>query len=422
MLSRFNIDLQRDLLVPDFACYQMDLNGPVKAAIAAGEVDEQNWLLPSWSKFGANPLRSKGFFTRVLQSLFLGQGGHDDLNVDEILENYAPAGPKVAMMFFSANNMSLQKIGEIAQQTLPAFEIVVLCGASTHNGRQIKNRNAEPIVKEIISLGRPVLIIANQMAQRSFSIPEMTELYLCYDRGEHGATVQKMSRVLTPNNLNKVGNIFSLSFDPNRDDRFDAMIVESALNQKRATQSRSIVDSMRDVLRSVDIFRCTPDGKVKLDTDNYLAGLLARQSVSRVLGKIVNLSKLSQSALVTLASGNKDYTRNAKQSAALHGKTKAPKPKVGGKQGKQQADLQAMARQVIAALLENLELVFYGTDSRILADALDKIAADTELQQDIVAEFGIDFAMLKYLFNQGVIKQEYVEIMLDTLETPVDSI
>jgi hypothetical protein len=73
MLKQFNIDTQRDLLAPDFACYQMDLMGPVNAAIAAGEVDEDFSNLPSWAKFAANPIKSKGFFTRTLQAMFLGQ-------------------------------------------------------------------------------------------------------------------------------------------------------------------------------------------------------------------------------------------------------------------------------------------------------------------------------------------------------------
>ena len=40
-----------------------------------------------------------------------------------------------------------------------------------------------------------------------------------------------MSRALTSNSPDKVARIFSLSFDPNRDDKLDTMVFQAALNQ-----------------------------------------------------------------------------------------------------------------------------------------------------------------------------------------------
>ena len=301
MLKQFKISTDRDLLVPDFACYQMNLMGPVNAAIAAGEVDEDFETLPSWAKFAANPIKSKGFFTRTLEAMFLGQGGHDELNVDLQTEDYK--SQRVSMMFMPANtrNDVLELIGNIAQETLPGYEVIVLCGAVKHNGRKITNRSAERAVKEIVEQGKPTLILAAQMAQRSFSIPEITELYLAYDRGENGATIQKMSRTLTPGDMDKVGRIFSLSFDPNRDDKFDAMVVETALNHKKRNAAKSLQEAMRDVLRTIDIFKCTQDGSIKVEVDEYLALALERKGISRVLGKIVNINLLTADAPTLLS-------------------------------------------------------------------------------------------------------------------------
>src|SRR6056300_696157 len=142
MLKQFKINTDRDLLVRDFACYQMNLMGPVNAAIEAGEVDEDFETLPSWAKFAANPIKSKGFFTRTLEAMFLGQGGLDELNVDLQTEDYK--SQRVSMMFLPANtrNDVLELIGNIAQETLRGFEVVVLCGTVKHNGRKITNRLA----------------------------------------------------------------------------------------------------------------------------------------------------------------------------------------------------------------------------------------------------------------------------------------
>ena len=127
MLKKFKLNSDRDVLAPDFACYQMDLMGPVNAAIEADEIsDEQFKLLPSWAKFAANPLKSKGFFTRTLQGLFLGQGGHDELNVDVQAEIYSRDHARVAMMFMPANtrNDVLEIIGNIDVRVIYAKRFI----------------------------------------------------------------------------------------------------------------------------------------------------------------------------------------------------------------------------------------------------------------------------------------------------------
>jgi len=413
-LRHFDIDTQRDLLIPDFRCYQMDLKGPVYDAIAAGEVDEQFKLLPSWSKFSAHPVKSKGFFTRVLEALFKGQGGHDELNVDLQLQNLQP-DRRVAMMFFSAHNPQLQAIGTIAVQTLKGFEIIVLCGSTLYNGRKITNRRAEQVVKEVVSGGKSVLIIASSMAQRSFSIPEITELYLAYDRGENGATIQKMSRTLTPNGLGKIGNIFSLSFDPNRDDKFDAMIVETALNHKQRSAGKSLQEAMRDVLRTIDIFRCTTDGAIKIDVDTFIAASMARKGISRVLGKIVDMSMLSHSAILALANGKDDYFRNADQEVTMHGLTReAGHTESSGEKRDLSIEKEiAEARKVITSIIENLDIIILGTNTRILVDAMAAVENDPKMSQCVEEEFGVSVQTISYLFKQQIIKQEWIELMYD---------
>jgi len=414
MLSHFQIDTNRDLLVPDFACYQMDLSGPVNAAIEAGEVDEDFSTLPSWAKFAANPIKAKGFFTRTLEALFLGQGGHDELNVDLQTEEYK--AQRVCMMFMPANtrNDTLNLIGNIARETLAGFEVVVISGSEKHNGRRITNRYAEQAVKEIVESGKSTLIIAAQMAQRSFSIPQITELYLAYDRGENGATIQKMSRTLTPGDENKIGSIFSLSFDPNRDDKFDAMVVETALNYKKRNNAKSLQEAMRDVLKTIDIFRCTDEGAVKVEVDQYLALAMERKGISRVLGKIVNLNLLSSDDIAALANGNSDYFRNQKQDITESGKTRDKTSKKAGEKRDLAKEKEiAKAREVITSILENLDIIILGTDNTVLADAMITVEEDQEMKECVQEEFGVPTEVISYLFQKGIVKQEWVELLYD---------
>lgn len=419
MLRKFKVSSSRDLLAPDFECYQMDLSGPVNDAIEAGEIsDEEFKFLPSWTKFGANPLKAKGFFTRMLEAVFLGQGGHDELNVDYQVEEIP--NQRVAMMFISTkNNVSLNTTAKIAQQTLPGFEVIALNGSAYYNGTKISNKNAEGAVKDIVAKGRPVLILSRDMASRSFSIPEITELYLAYDRGSEGTTIQKMSRTLTPGDKNKIGRIFSLSFDPNRDDKFDAMIVETALNYKKRHDSKSLQESMREVLKTIDIFRCSPDGAVKINIDTYLDAALERKGISRVLGKKADITLLSPEDISALANGNSDYFRNQKQDKTQTGDTKDSEGNSGSDSDsdsdpnfKPETEL-AKAREVIVTILENIDIIILGTNNTILVEAMSTIKEDEEMSNCIQEEFGVTPETIGYLFEKGIIKQDWVELLHD---------
>lgn len=422
MLSNFKIDTTRDLLAPDFKCYQMDLSGPVNAAIQAGEVDAEFKQLPSWAKFAANPIKAKGFFSRTLQAIFLGQGGHDELNSDVQTETYAREGVRVAMMFLPDNtgtmNGAIDMARDIASESLSGFHVMALAGSQDHNGRKMKNANVERAVKEQVEIckkeGKSLLILASKMAQRSFSIPEITELYLAYDNGQLGSTLQKMSRTLTPGGLDKVGNVFSLSFDPNRDDKFDAMVIETAINYKRRNSTPNILDALRSVLATVDIYKCTEDGAVQVDIDTYLEDAMERKGISRVLGKIVDFTEIPPATISALAQGDGDYFRQAQQDKAEKGRTRdkvAKAPNTKAKTDRQFEKELAKAREMITTILENLNIIIIGSRASDLTNAFEQIEGSNSLQQFIIDEFGVGYEVIQYLFDQGIIKQDWVDLM-----------
>ena len=418
-MKNFAINTKRDLLIPDFSCYQMNISGPVNAAIKAGEVSDDFKELPSWRKFSANPMKSKGFFVRVLESVFKGTGGHDELNVDSMIHS---SGPRVAMIFINAHNIQMEMIDQIANQSLDAYRVVTLSGGVKYKGKKVTQNNCQQIAREVVEQAtkdnKSVLIISNIMGQRSFSVPEITELYLAYDGGEMGATLQKMSRTLTPGDIDKTGRIFSLSFDPNRDDKFDAMIIETAINIKKRKNIRSLAEALRTVLSTIDIFACTKDGVISMDKDTYLASALARNSVSRVIGKTINMPT-DPEILSAIAKGNSDYLRGEKQEQTASGKTRDKK--TTRKQGSNNTDksdaasktLVENARKVVVAILENLDVIIEGTDCNILTDAMDIIRTDVSYQECVEEEFGVGYEVIAYLFDNNIIKQEHAELMFD---------
>lgn len=415
MLKYFNVDPARHQLVVDVAFYQMNLASVVEIARTA-EPDafiQDGIFLPSWSKFAANPVKAKGFFTNMLQAVFEGKGGDDGLNVDYQTGRRAKEGIKVAMMFLpgSTTNANLQEIKPIAEQALRGFRIVLVSGAE-----DMTNATAERDVREAIEIAEKnsqhVLILSAGMAQRSFSIPQITELYLAYDTGDNGATIQKMSRALTPHKVGKIGRVVSLSFDPNRDDKFDAVMIETAQNYKRNNKIPDLKQALRDVLRTVDIFRCQQDGAVKIEIDEYLEQALARKSIDRVIGKVAPINELSREEITALASGNVDVFRAAKQTAATRGKIRlnvAKKSKGKDRTEANEKEL-ARAREMIVTISQNIDIIrYYGGSTIEEAFAImDKEGAD--IQNDVTKNFGVDYNLIKELVLTNFINRDLLDL------------
>ena len=417
-LQHFAIDASRHNLVVDIQFYQMDL---INAIEFARQSDPDAFVnngvyLPSWTKFAAYPVKAKGFWTRVLEAVFLGQHGWDELNVDLQTGRKSKEGQRVAMMFLpgSMKNENLEEAVSLAKQALPGYCVVAIYGD------EMTNRSAESQVKEEIEkaskAGQDVLLLSAGMAQRSFSVGAITELYLAYDTGDSGATTQKISRALTPDQQGKIGRIVSLSFDPNRDDKFDALLIETAFNYKRTHNIKSAKDAMRDVIRTVDIFRCTPDGSIKLEVDEYLEQAMERRSVERVGGKTADIFKLDHDQMMALSQGNADAFKAATVAAAEKGKTSLGskgKSSNGAPTDISDAQLIAKVREVITTIIENMDIVVYGTGTTNLSEAFATIAKDPEKQQAIEQEFGIEFDLIRDLFDLGVINTDFVELQVD---------
>lgn len=415
MLKHFKVDVSRHQLVVDVEFYQMNLASVVEIARTA-EPDafvEDGVFLPSWTKFAANPVRAKGFFTNMLQAVFEGKGNDNSLNVDDQTGRKAKEGMKVAMMFLpgSTTNANLQEIKPIAEQALGGFRVVLVSGAE-----DISNATAEKSVKEEIEkaekTGQHVLILSAGMAQRSFSIPQITELYLAYDTGDNGATIQKMSRTLTPHRVGKVGRVVSLSFDPNRDDKFDAMMIETAQNYKKNHGIKDLKQALRDVLRTVDIFKCQQDGAVKIEIDEYLELALARKSIDRVIGKIAPVNELSAEEVAALASGNVDVFRAARKEAAARGKTRlnVVKKKSGANRTDASEKELKLAREMIVTISQNIDIIkFYGGST--IEEAFALMDADGQsIQDDVTEQFGVPYTMVKELVLTNFINRDLLDL------------
>jgi hypothetical protein len=415
-LKSFEKDKGRDLVYPSVQGYQMDLIHSVGLAIERGLVSEGEFTkLPSWQKFVQNPIKAKGWYVTLLEALFKGKHNLDDLNVD--FQTNSIGGRRVAMMFLPDNSKkeNITKVVNITSEVLSDYIVIELSGNVT------TQKNAEKLVKETMELNptKSILIISAKMAQRSFSIPLITELYLCYDRGQNGATIQKMSRALTPNGMDKVGKILSLSFDSNRDDKFDTLIVQTALNLLESGASGSDINTeIRRVLNSIDIFSCTDGGAMKMNIDDFVESSLQRKTISRVMGMKTDINEIPTDIIDALVSGNTDYIKNVIREAARTGKTFekiSTKSKNKDKASSDVSELKKLekVRQVLTTIYENSDILMR-TGKYLGANNIResfKVFEFKGWQSMIGEEFGLDYDVIKYLFESGRINENWVNIL-----------
>jgi len=414
MLKFFQKDISRDILCASVKGFQLNLIPVVdKAKKLYPNTDE----LPSWAKFVENPVKGRGFYTTLLEGMFKGKHNLSGVDVELLVQSTKSnlSERRIAMMFFPDNTKvnNLIKIGNITESVLNGWSIIVLNGKTVVEG----GGDCERVVNELIkSTTNNILIISAKMAQRSFSEELISELYLAYDKGQDGATIQKMSRALTSNSPDKIARIFSLSFDPNRDDKLDTIVFQAAFNQVEKKDKTDIREELKRVYRSIDIFSCTDDGNaIKLEIDDYVNKSLEKKGISRVMGKKSDLTLLNKVQVKALLDGNVDYLRNQMKERAEIGKTKDIEPKtfVNSKVEKPSNNDVEKVREVIISIIEHSDVIMIAAKNKgakNITEAL-QIFEENNWISIIEEEFGVKYDVIKYLYTTGVIKSEWINLL-----------
>jgi hypothetical protein len=414
MLKFFQKDINRDMVCALVEGYQLNMIPVVdKAKKLYPNTDE----LPSWAKFVENPVKGRGFYTTLLEGMFNGKHNLSGVDVELLVQSTKSnlSKRRIAMIFFPDNTKvdNLIKIGNITESVLNGWSIIVLNGKTVFGG----GGDCERVVNELIkSTTNNILIISAKMAQRSFSEELISELYLAYDKGQDGATIQKMSRALTSNSPDKIARIFSLSFDPNRDDKLDTIVFQAAFNQVEKKDKTDIREELKRVYRSIDIFSCTDDGNaIKLEIDDYVNQSLEKKGISRVMGKKSDLTLLNKVQVKALLDGNINYLRNEMKERAETGKTKdiEPKTSVNNKVEKPSNNDIEKVREVIISIIEHSDVIMIASKNKggkNITEAL-QIFEENNWTSIIEEEFGVKYDVIKYLYTTGIIKSEWINLL-----------
>lgn len=375
---------------------------------------------PSWTKIWDKPLANSAFVGKLLQSLT----GADTLRTELNLSNLANEPVDCFMLLVSADNKPMAQIRDIAQRAVPDWHVKIL------NGEHTTNRDAESETRREINEARRdgkkgVIIVANQMGSRSYSIPEIQATVIAYDRGSVDATAQKVSRCLTPGKTysgqtKTHGCIVDLSFDPNRAENIERLILDEAVQVQRS-EGTDFTTAAKFVLSSVDLFKLNEYGcveevneedlfKILGDNDN----LLRVADISVDVGAAVESGVFDILASVNASGKNTDKKKTVVGADVVNAVKKGENPKTKRElTDKEVRDMQKVINDAIRALnmsATSVRDLANGGDS--YRECLELIEADPELDDEFASLFGISAGSAIQLVEHRVLNEAILDVVV----------
>jgi hypothetical protein len=268
------------------------------------------------------------------------------------------------------------------------------------------------------------VIIANQMGSRSYSIPEIQATVIAYDRGSVDATMQKVSRCLTPgetyNGQTKThGHIVDLSFDPNRSENIERLILEEAIQIQRSDDT-DFTTAVRYVLTSVDLFKMNEFGyaeevseddmfKILGDNDNLLKVADISVDVDAALQSglfdiLANVNATGKSSAVKKDIVGADAVNSVTKGATANGRTLSDKEK---------KDVEKTINDAIRSLnmsATSVRDLANGGDS--YRECLELIKDDVDLDNEFVGLFGISAENAIRLIEHRILNEAILDVVV----------
>ena len=288
-LSKFRADFPDTLVSPQESalatvkCYEFDWSEYAQKLTEISRPEDN----PSWLKAVTDVDKAEGIWRGFFESLIGKTSGKlRGTNATDFALNHITGDVVTGVMqFLPANSTNVEaiKVAKLAQALLPDWVVITLNGEA-----EATNAGSEDLVKDHVIHAqnegkRGVWVISQGMGSRSFSVPEINTVLLTYDRGDLGATVQKMSRCLTSGAAEKVGHIVSLSIDGNREDKVTGFALETAMKHAKLEEI-SLEDALRKVRRTIPVFDLDDNGDcVELREDAYLNRAMSITAASRLV-------------------------------------------------------------------------------------------------------------------------------------------
>jgi hypothetical protein len=428
-LKFFEVDMELIKQTVDVVYLQADLSRVADEERTKNPAffEEEGKYLPGWTKWSKNPTKASHFADSTLRSVYgkATKKGNLFRELNIVLQQQSlhlmPKSNDITVdMWWLPGNTRKDNLKIIEQQfndALPGHRILVLSGMNGHT-----NRNAEREVNEFIASARAdkknVVLLSTTIAARSFSIKEIGRIFLAMDGGSLAAIKQKCARAYTSlmsDLYAKTALVISLSFDPQRDDKFDPILIEAVENaQKRHPEVKDIYELWEEVLRTNPCYLMSECGAKLLLPDEYLKLAQDRHSLHRVLGNLFVVGDLDVEVQEALLAGNAASFLKATTKAAERGKTTDVKKArlLSPKQRSESLSRESKVKEVVTMISENLDiLINYAGKDKTFEEvfAYMDLPAHKEAREAVKEEFGVDYAIIKWL----VLEKKMKRILLD---------
>ena len=450
----FTVDPRRCLAVVDGKFFQLDMMYAVEEAKRQYPKETTMGLLPSWAKFAAEPMKASGFFTIFIQAFFNGMHNRPELEYKRqrdfsngVRVNEERSSDDVYMMFLPSNiksrkqskqgNSKMDDVVDILKDALIGGAAVHVTGTNNEDAlkekswlivtvtgeNKMKGKNAQDETLKAIELakssGMKVLIVASCQAQRSYSIPSLCNVLLCYDGGQSGATNQKGSRAFTPDGTyDKVGRIISCSFNPERDDKFDAFVIQAASNIQKRLNIKDMATAIKMVLDTLSFSRFGPNGSISMSKSAYLQQIMQDNRYGRVLSsKLCDIRSMMQDAEVKNGLFESNFGKPAfSVEKAETGKTFAANKKKKAKKKSERKmsidEQEEILKEKIECIVENRKVIIYGAKSKNITEAIEVYDNDKMLGAAFLNKFGMTHDILKKILDRKYISTGHIDVMV----------
>jgi hypothetical protein len=378
---------------------------------------------PSWTKIWGKPNGNKSFINK----LFLSLAGEEPLRQEINLSNLTGESIDCFMLLVSANNKEMNQIKEIAERALPDYHVKILNGDYTSN-KQAQYETTKEINEARIAGKSGVIIVSNQMGSRSYSISEIQATVIAYDRGSVDATVQKVSRCLTPGKTYRgeqkdFGHILDLSFNPNRSENVERLLVDEII-QVSKSEDVDFAKATSFVLSSIDCFKVRYGTAVEVDEEEMFAILGDNESLLRVADVTVDLNSaldiIEDLANVKAAGKQDKNTREAINSAKnkiRDGET--PDRKLADEEKKQ---LEKIINDAVRALNMSATSVFnLAGAGNTYRECIDIISQDKEDSREFEELIGVSTSIVKEILDRQLLNEPILDVIVQNSKNTVDS-
>jgi hypothetical protein len=375
---------------------------------------------PSWTKIWGKPLANKAFVGQLLESLT----GEDTLRTELNLSAMAETPVDCFMLLVSANKKEMADIGRIAERHIPDWHVKILNGDFTSN-KNAEYETTSEINKAKINGKKGVLIIANQMGSRSYSIPEIQATVIAFDRGSVDATAQKVSRCLTPGNTydgtkKEVGIIVDLSFDPNRAENIEKLVLEEAVSvQRDGTHADDFTSAVKYVLSSIDLFKMKYGTAVQMTEEEIFGVFSDNEAMLRVADVSVDIMGAIESGMFDiLAKVNADGKPSKEKKAVLSADV-INAIKEGGSVGDRNSkdsevkNAEKIINDAIRSLNMSATSVYYlAQGGESYRECLELVNDNDNLDNEFTVLFGINSKSVLTLLDNNVLNEAILDVIV----------